>query len=101
MKTIEESKKEIECDFKSCPVCPYCGKEHRDWEAMDGGKFQCWLCEKWFEVEPDFTVSYSTKKVDCMNGSPHSWRVDDWYPGTPKKHYHCRVCDKHEYRAAE
>ena len=58
--------REIEHQYTSEIVCPYCGHEHSDsWELNhDSGEFECYECEKEFHYERSITVDYSTNKID-------------------------------------
>lgn len=60
---------DIDCDYTDNVVCPYCGHEHEhDLHEMFGRedtiRTECDECGKQFEVSRDFSVSYSSSKID-------------------------------------
>ena len=66
--------KDIDCDFTTEIVCPYCGEEHLDsWEkdkdTFDGSldDEECQRCGKTFEVQRNGEITYSTSKVTPNN----------------------------------
>lgn len=99
-----------------CPHCAYefdCSYELHD---QDGGEVECPECNKSFELSVDYSVTYTTKKVDCEDdahvwGEPDScnrtqrtadqWNVEafckrtDWKASTAWKR-HCLNCDDYD-----
>lgn len=63
---------EIETDYNSQGVCPYCGHEHdTSWEWFrgddgDGSKtiVSCAKCGEDFEVTMNIDITYSTRKLE-------------------------------------
>lgn len=50
-------------------VCPYCGaKFSDDWELEDEQDVECGECGKMFHMEPTFSVTYTTSKIE--EGTP-------------------------------
>lgn len=93
--------KEIDCEYTDDVVCPYCG-HHMDGDIGDGpstGEQECDKCEKKFDCTPSYSVSYTTMKVDCWNGSPHDFKKDRFWPDDEKKApWTCKECSKTEWR---
>jgi hypothetical protein len=65
-KDIEE---EIDCDYNSEPVCPYCGY-HKDgaWELGLGGDgddidVECGDCGETYRIILNLEITYSTEKL--------------------------------------
>jgi len=60
--------KEIDHEYTDEIVCPHCWKEMEnssDWlESCTEGTNECYKCWKDFEWNADFSVSYSTSKVN-------------------------------------
>lgn len=96
--TIQPEPKEFDTRYTDTVICPYCGYDNGD-DDGDGprtGEEQCQECEKKFHCEPDYSVSYITRKVPCLNGEPHQWR-DNW--GAFSKC--CKHCLKIEWNKSE
>lgn len=91
--------KEIDCSSTDTVICPYCGYDNGgdDGDGPPTGPQECYSCEKKFECEPDYSVYYSTFKVDCWNGEPHDWRKPDFLPGETKTITSCRACRKSKW----
>lgn len=97
-------KKEIECEHTYEVVCPFCGHEQSDsWEISEGTN-QCRSCDKKFSVEVHQTVTYSTKKIECLNDkSKHNWELvrgyeTKTYPGRDHLVYrYCRKCRDYKW----
>lgn len=90
---------ELDYSYTDEIICPYCGHEHSDsWEASDeSDDEQCGECGKHFSYTSYTTRNFTSKKVDCLNGSPHDWKnVSGYYPGYPDAK-RCKVCQKSEY----
>jgi hypothetical protein len=86
---------EIDHEYTSELVCPYCGHPHEDdGEMNEAGDHQCSSCDKHFKYEVDYSVSYTSRQVPCMNGEPHNWKTEP-YPGFPE-YKRCKACDKRE-----
>ncbi len=71
---------EIDHDYTSEIVCPYCGHTFSDsWEMHgDDGETECDECNKVFMWRRDVSVTYVTEK-DCLrNKQEHKWedRID-------------------------
>ncbi len=94
--------KEIDHEFTDTVICPYCGHDNGgdDGDGPPSGEQQCYNeeCEKKFHCEPDYSVSYSTSKVPCLNGEPHQWRepYNPFGADDPRQMHNCRTCYKHE-----
>jgi uncharacterized Zn finger protein len=83
-------------------ICPYCGKEQDNvFEVFRNGvgdtNLQCQSCEKWMRAKAEYTVSFESYVLPCVNdGVEHSW--SKWVPwGDELKRRYCRRCDKSEY----
>lgn len=55
---------EFDTDFTDDIVCPYCGEHHDSTEVRESCKFDCDECNRVFRVEVDYSVSYSTSKIE-------------------------------------
>ena len=77
-------------------VCPYCGNQFQDCfelpECCDD--VECGECGKHFTYETYVTRTFTSKKADCLNGSPHEWREPRVYDKYTVKY--CRACGKRE-----
>lgn len=86
--------KEIDHEYTSEIVCPYCGYEMSDsWEYnnTESGVTECGKCDKKFLYSVNHSVDYSTKKAACLNGEqPHDWKVIQEAP--TYKYKRCRTC---------
>lgn len=92
--------KEIDHEYTDNVVCPYCGYE-MDGDVGDGpprGEQQCGECKKYFNCEPDFSVYYTTTKLDCRNGSPHDWKHTPRHDYQGKECWQCQSCTLEEMR---
>ncbi len=50
-------------------VCPWCAHEHEDVDwRQDGGEGQCEECEQPFRFEAEFTVCWTTKRIEAESG---------------------------------
>lgn len=67
--------KEIDHEYTSNIVCPYCGHEYQDsWETEeDYGTQECGECDKKFSYSRNVTVEYTTTKLCDNNGVQHVW----------------------------
>ena len=84
--------KEIDCEFTNMPVCPYCGYEwDDDCEMNESSSAECPECLKKFRYEVEYSKSFSSRQVPCMNGGEHVWRHSP-SPGFPDYKY-CPKCD--------
>lgn len=84
---------DIDYSFTDELVCPYCGYSHDDdGEMNEAGTYNCSKCDKMFNFEVDYSKSYSSRKVPCLNGEPHKFKKE-FYPGYPD-YQRCRACDK-------
>ena len=61
-----EREDEIDHEYTTELVCPYCGYEHSDsWEiAADDGEWECPECGQTFRYFRDIEVTYSTQKMN-------------------------------------
>lgn len=54
-------------------ICPYCGRAHQDiWELGDSYERDCNSCGRTFLVERHVSITYSTKRVPCVDDK-HSY----------------------------
>ena len=91
---------EIRCDYTDNITCPYCGHEREadgdDNHTEDSEETECYNCEKSFLYRASISVSWCSKKADCLNDGKHQFRdwkdvgVDDFYYRT------CDTCSKRE-----
>jgi len=101
--------KEIHCENTCEIVCPYCGFEHDDSDAMVDDdyhatqKIKCEQCDKKFIVEIRRTTRYYSAKADCLNGGEHDW--SEWRKAIPslllREERQCRGCSIREQRDVE
>ena len=54
--------KEVDTDFKDECICPYCGHEQSDSWEISNGPHTCGFCDQEFEVEKDYSVTFSTSR---------------------------------------
>ena len=61
-----EEEKEIDHEYTSEIVCPYCGQEESDsWEYQaDAGQIYCHNCKNEFKYEREITIEYVTSKLE-------------------------------------
>lgn len=83
-------------------VCPYCGHCNSPDEFNESGEYRCSECDKSFHVEVNYSVDYSSKRVDCLNDeSAHKWQHEEWYnEGAPREgkwYYRCRTCSQRKW----
>lgn len=78
--------------------CPYCGTEcevcHDDGHGYEEDVFhehECHECEKTFVFETHISMSYYSKKADCLNGAEHRWKATYTYPVRYTKQV-CQEC---------
>ena len=57
---------EFDTMYADYPTCPWCGYEHDDYSDFSNGEYQCSNpeCEKYFEVETDVSVTFTTRRVE-------------------------------------
>lgn len=86
-------------------ICPYCdeGFDYCDDEPLGEGvtdETQCPSCDKNFTFTRSYSVSYDTSKADCLNGSPHDFKLVRRFPRVVQGHLklRCNACDKSENR---
>lgn len=67
--------------------CPYCGAEldvcHDDGQGYAEGvlhEMQCDKCEKNFVFQTLISFYYEPEKADCLNGSPHEYKITKTHP---------------------
>ena len=90
---------EINHQYTSELVCPYCGHEHTDsWELADTqDRYDCESCSKRFSYTSEITRTFTSKAVPCLNGAPHDFKkmvgLDPLYPDAKR----CKWCGKCEY----
>lgn len=87
--------------------CPYCKAErdvcHDDGYGYDEGVFheiECGKCDKKFVFQTTITFDYEATKADCLNGSPHNFKMTKTWP----KRYtemECADCGKRRKPTAE
>ena len=46
------------------PICPHCGTPQSHDDLYQSSDLQCNECEKWMEVEVNYTPDYTTSKTD-------------------------------------
>ena len=96
--------KEIDCDSTDEVVCPYCGYKHEnDCDKIcnqdEDEEFYCHNCDKVFIYTPYFTVTFSSRKCNCLNDVPHNWtRKQKHNDYGDKEYWWCDECGKHEWR---
>lgn len=85
---------EIDCSGTDNMICPYCGKEIEVDDFDPKGKQNCHHCDKNFECEPDYSVTYTTWKMPCYNGEPHEFKSTLGWISEPgeKRPYNCKQC---------
>ncbi len=99
---IEEEKKQLEtefdCDGMDVPVCPYCGHQNSDhyesvsYEDEEHSDIQCDNCEKEYRCYTRVSYTFSTDKLPCANGMPHTMRHK--YKSWENTHlFKCIWCD--------
>jgi len=91
--------KEIYHEYTDTVICPYCGHDNGG-DNGDGppeGEQECYndQCKMKFDCEPDFLVTYSTRKIPCMNGEQHEWGQVFW--ATEQGYRSCKGCRKSEW----
>lgn len=81
--------------------CPYCNADlevcHDDgFGYAEGVKHQmeCYECNKNFVFETTISFYYDPEKADCLNGSPHEWKLTKTTPVEFSQMY-CTMCDEH------
>jgi hypothetical protein len=97
--------KEIDHEYTDTVICPYCGHDNGgdNGDGPPDGEQECnnEECEKKFHCEPDYSVSYSTSKVPCLNNEePHSYYTPyflDPNRGASK----CRNCSERKFFTRE
>ena len=95
--------KEIDHSCTDTAICPYCGHDNGDGsysgEGPPKGVQQCYECEKYFDCEPSYSVTFYTSKLDCRNGSEHEWHLNDYTKDMILKKIlrRCRSCNKTEW----
>ena len=90
--------------------CPYCLDDQPiniDPDYIDCGgeltdpafeEHTCYRCKKKFHFKPHLAFNCESKKVDCLNGAPHNWVLEQ--PGPYGYHNsfpyqnRCSYCDK-------
>lgn len=51
--------------FQPNIICPYCGHEETDsWEWNKDHTYECGECGKKSDLTVDYTIEYSTSKID-------------------------------------
>lgn len=87
--------------------CPYCSHEQEVVQddghgCIDGEMYeeQCEKCEKFFALCPSISYDFSASKADCMNGSPHNWKVNERLYNENMMRRYCKDCDRSEWFVA-
>lgn len=75
-------------------VCPYCGHAQSDsWECGESSEeYHCGECHKKFSYETETYRTFTSRKVDCLNGAEHDWKKLT-YPDYPDAK-RCRSCHR-------
>ena len=78
--------------------CPYCKEkieiDHTDgygYEEAETYQQECSRCGKSFVYTTEISISHTTFKADCLNGSPHKFKPTSTFP----KEYtmmECEIC---------
>lgn len=55
---------EIDHSCTDEPICPYCDEIQGDASEMRDGKHDCDFCGKTFVLWADYTVTYTTEKIE-------------------------------------
>lgn len=87
--------------------CPYCEHEHEACGSHedDEGEWQCHKCEKFFDVEIEYSANYYTSKKLCT--TEHQWgEWGRWFPAayeeaTEIRGNTCKNCDKVKVESRE
>ncbi len=95
---------EYETEYRANVVCPYCGSlcgEDMARGQDDDVHYECDECGKTFIYFTDYQISYTSRKADCLNDSPHEYR--EWITvlkkdGQVTQIRHCRDCRKDDIR---
>lgn len=88
---------EIDHESTDNLVCPYCGHEEEDdGEMNERGQTECSKCEKNFAYDVDYSKLFTSRKVDCLNGAPHTWKKEP-FGGCPN-YKRCKACDFRDYK---
>jgi hypothetical protein len=82
--------------------CPYCGANqevcHDDGFGYEEGILhhtECSECEKKFVFNTYITFDYEAYKADCLNGSPHKYKLNFVDPKWDH-HRYCINCGEHK-----
>lgn len=81
--------------------CPYCEHEHEPTGSHedDDGEWECYKCEKLFDVNIEYDPYYSSSKKDCYGdtcvyGEWREWFKAGYEEGTELRGATCINCDR-------
>lgn len=90
--------REIDHHYTDELVCPYCGEKHEDdGEMNEPGEHQCQRCDKHFKYDVDYSKSFTSKQVPCLNGGPHDWRPCPEFADLYSDPKWCLQCEKRSW----
>ena len=79
--------------------CPYCGADqevcHDDgagYSEDERHEHTCSVCDKTFVFTTCISFSYTPRKADCLNGTPHDLVLSNTQPRQYSK-MRCKHCD--------
>lgn len=79
--------------------CPYCGADqevcHDEGQGYEEGvkhEHTCQQCGKTFVFQTYISFDYEPSKADCLNGSPHQFKMSKTWPRQYSK-MQCQHCD--------
>lgn len=94
---------DFDTEFTDKIICPYCGSENDNADFDDDRDWKCFECEKTFDIDAHYSVSFTTAKNCRLNNQQHNFVYEKELPHYTDKDkklykYQCSLCPENELR---
>jgi DNA-directed RNA polymerase subunit RPC12/RpoP len=88
----------------TCPYCGYVFDCDSEFITDDGNEehIECYKCDKTFIYTTNYSITFSSKKCDCLNNGKHNYKYNSKHKNLQdNKNYElyvCKDCGKYDWR---